>query len=186
MWRTLFWPPTLSLLIVLGAVALARGEEDTFSPYVNSAGAITLPDPATVRARWNYLGVFAVQGEDGVEQFHAVYSQPGTIDAYRETGEFPDGAILVKEVRKTSRGTLTTGEIAWSGDEVLWFVMIKDRKDRFPNNPIWAKEWGWALFLADDRATNTAKDFRIDCMTCHEPARRTEWVYTQGYPVLRD
>lgn len=145
-----------------------------------------LPEPEAVRARWGYLGTFAVQGEEGVEEFHVVYTQPGTIEAYQETGEFPDGAVLVKEVRKASRDFLTTGDVAWSDSESSWFVMIKDRMDRFLDNPIWAEEWGWALFLADDRATNTATDFRDDCMACHEPAQQTEWVYKQGYPVLRD
>jgi hypothetical protein len=32
-----------------------------------------------------------------------VYASPGTIDAYRKDGRFPDGAVLVKEVFDTSR-----------------------------------------------------------------------------------
>lgn len=186
MWRTLFWPPVLTLLVVAGAVALAGPKDGSFSPYVDGAGRIALPDPATVRAGWGYLGTFAVQGEDGVEEFHTVYTQPGVIEAYRATGAFPDGAVLVKEVRRAARGALTTGEVAWSGAERLWFVMVKDRQSRFPGNPIWAEGWGWALFLAEDRATNSATDFRADCMACHEPAEPTDWVYTQGYPGLRD
>lgn len=142
--------------------------------------------PRTVRGEWDFLGAWAVQGEDGVAEFHTVYTQPGSIDAYRETGEFADGTVLVKEVRKAARGALTTGDVAWSGEEVLWFVMIKDQRDRFPGNSIWAKDWGWALFLAEDPATNTATDVEADCMACHEPARQTDWVYTQGYPALHD
>jgi hypothetical protein len=81
---------------------------------------------------------------------------------------------------------MTTGDVSWIDEEVLWFVMVKDRGDRFPDNPIWAKGWGWALFLADDRETNAATDFSTDCMACHIPAKTTDWVYMQGYPVLRD
>jgi len=62
--------------------------------------------------------------------------------------------------------------------------MIKDRKNRFPNNSIGANEWGRALLLAENRETNAAKDFLIDCMACHQPARRTDWVCTQVYPRL--
>lgn len=184
--RTFSRTAALVLSIAAGAVAVAKGADSTFSPYVDAAGGITLPDPATVRARWGHLGTWAVQGEDGVAELHAVYARADTIDAYRLTGAFPDGAVLVKEVRKASRGALTTGDVAWSDDEILWFVMVKDRKDRFPDNPIWAKGWGWALFLAEDRARNTASDFSVDCMACHKPAEETDWVYTHGYPVLRD
>jgi len=186
MWRTALWAPALLLLVVAGAAAPARAGGGAFSPYVDAAGGITLPDPAMVRATWGFLGVYAVQGEDGVEQFHAVYTRPDAIAAYRETGEFPDGAVLVKEVRAASGGPLTTGAVAWGGAEVLWFVMVRDRQGRFPGNPLWAEGWGWALFHAEDPAVNAATDFRADCMACHEPARGTEWVYTQGYPVLRD
>lgn len=184
MWRFLSWPILLAALAGVGVFANAA--DDDFSPYVDSAGGIALPDPETVRARWDHLGTWAVQGEDGVAEFHAVYTQPGTIEAYREAGAFPDGAALVKEVRKAAAGSLTTGQVSWGGAEVLWFVMVKDRRDRFPGNPRWAEGWGWALFLAEDPATDVATDFRVDCMACHEPARSSEWVYTQGYPVLRD
>lgn len=186
MWRPAPWALVLLLLIVVGAAILARAEGGAYSPYVDGTGGLSLPDPAMVRATWGFLGVYAVQGEDGVEQFHAIYTQPDTIDAYRETGEFPDGAVLVKEVRTASGGSLTTGEVAWSGEEALWFVMIKDRQDRFPDNPLWANGWGWALFHAEDPGVNAATDFHADCMACHEPAQSTEWVFTQGYPVLRD
>lgn len=184
--RVLIWAPALSLLFMLGAVTLAHGDDGAFSPHVDAAGAITLPEPASVRARWAYLGTYAVQGADGVEEFHAVYTQPGTVDAYRNTGAFPDGAVLVKEVRRAVRGELTTGNVAWSGEPVLWFVMIKDREGRFADNAIWAKGWTWALFLAEDPATNVATDFREDCMTCHEPAQDSDCVYSEGYPVLKD
>lgn len=183
MYRNLAWAAVLATVIAVGA---AGQDHEQFSPYVDDAGGITLPNPMNVRAKWSFLGTWVVQGADGAEEFHSVYTQPGTIGAYRETGQFPDGAVLVKEVRKAAHGPLTTGDVAWSGKEVLWFVMIKDREGRFAGNAIWAKGWAWALFLAEDPATNVATDFRDDCMTCHEPAHDSDWVYTEGYPVLQD
>lgn len=183
MYRNLAWAAALATLIAAGA---AGQDHEQFSPYVDDAGGITLPNPMTVRAKWSFLGTWVVQGADGAEEFHSVYTQPGTIGAYRETGKFPDGAVLVKEVRTAAHGPLTTGDVAWSGKEVLWFVMIKDRQGRFAGNAIWAEGWAWALFLAEDPAANVATDFRDDCMTCHEPAQESDWVYTEGYPVLQD
>jgi hypothetical protein len=180
------WAAALALSLAAGAVGIAKGTSTNFSPYVDAAGGIALPDPAQVRAAWHLLGTWAVQDDDGVAEFHTVYTQPGSIAAYRATGEFADAAVLVKEVRAATRGPLTTGDVAWNGDEVLWFVMVKDRENRFPDNPLWAESWGWALFQAEDRATNVATAFEADCMACHEPARHTEWVFKQGYPVLHD
>jgi hypothetical protein len=186
MYRNLAWAAALGTVITVSAIAIAGQGNEQFSPYVDDAGGITLPDPMTVRAKWSFLGTWVVQGIDSVEEFHSVYTQPGTIGAFRETGDFPDGAVLVKEVRKAAHGSRTTGEVAWNGEEVLWFVMIKDRKGRFPDNAIWAEGWAWALFLAEDPATNVATDFRDNCMTCHEPAQESDWVYTEGYPVLEN
>jgi hypothetical protein len=186
MYRKFIWAPALATVIAVGAIAVARQGPEQFSPYVGDDGGITLPDPMTVRAKWSFLGTWVVQGGNGAEELHSVYTQPATIGAYRETGQFPDGAVLVKEVRKAALGSLTTGEVAWSGEEVLWFVMIKDRKGRFANNAIWAEGWAWALFLAEDPAANVATDFRDDCMTCHVPAQDSDWVYTEGYPVLEN
>lgn len=176
----------VALLMIVGVVGIGIWESTRFSAFVDGTGAITLPDPAQVRAEWESLGTFAIQGEDGVEEIHNVYAKPGTINAFQTDGAFPDGAVLVKEVRAAASGQLSTGDVAWNGDAKLWFVMVKDRKNRFPENPLWAKEWGWALYLAEDPAINVARDFHVDCSACHLPAKETEWVYTQGYPVLRD
>lgn len=186
MWRTLIWFPAVSILVFSIVVACARSDDNGFSPYVDQSGAITLPEPSTVRAQWDFLGVYALQGDEGVREFHTVYTQPGVIEKHKSSGEFPDGAVLVKEVRQAQQGALTTGNAAWNSDELLWFVMIKDEYNRFPGNPLWANKWGWALFNANYPSTNTATDFEVDCMACHMPAQETEWVYKQGYPVLRD
>jgi hypothetical protein len=83
MWQCPIRIALVGIVVAVAAVAVARGDDNLFSPYVDKSGGITLPDPATVRARWSYLGIWAVQGEDGVDQLHAVYTQPGTVDAFR-------------------------------------------------------------------------------------------------------
>jgi hypothetical protein len=30
-----------------------------------------------------------------------------------------------------------------------------------------------------------ASDFRTDCLGCHLPAKKSDWIYVDGYPVLR-
>ena len=116
---------------------------------------------------------------------HDVYTQPESLVAYRKTGKFPDGAVLVKEVRRIESAHMTTGPVTWAGDEVLWFVMIKDAEGRFPGNDNWGEGWGWALFNAGDTEKSASNNFRASCLGCHIPARQTDWIYVQGYPSLR-
>jgi hypothetical protein len=41
---------------------------------------------------------------------------------------------------------MTTGDAHWATDIKVWFVLIKDSKGRYKNNPLWGDGWGWALF----------------------------------------
>lgn len=153
-----------------------------FSPYVDAHGVISMPEG--YRQNWAHMGT-AVVPDDERTGFHDVYTQKSTLEAYRVTGEFPDGAVLVKEVRSVESTTLTTGRTKWAGEPDHWFVMVKDRTGRFPDSPIWGEGWGWALFEARDPEVNVTADFRVGCMGCHVPARADDWVYVDLYPTLR-
>ena len=80
---------------------------------------------------------------------HLTYASPGTAEYYRQNKKFPDGAVLVKEINGTDHAQMTTGDAHWATGIKQWFVLIKDDKHRFPNNPLWGDGWGWALFKAD-------------------------------------
>ena len=153
------------------------------SPYVDAEGRISRP--TEYRKEWVHLGTYFLQGgtADG-DSMHSVYTEQHSLDAYQSTGEWPDGATLLKEVMSTSGAELTTGNANWAAQPKVWFVVIKDRQGRFPGNPLWGDGWGWALFEADRPDIQTAADYREDCLPCHEPARDTDLVYVQGYPVL--
>lgn len=116
---------------------------------------------------------------------HDVYTPRETITAYNNTGEFPDGAVLVKEVRESKSGRLTTGHAAWSTDIKVWFMMVKDQKGRFKDNPHWGEGWGWALFEAKDPKRNVSAAYETSCIACHTPVKDSDWVYVYGYPNLQ-
>ena len=42
--------------------------------------------------------------------FHDLYTEKETVEVYRETGGFPDGAMLVKELRAAKAADYTTGQ----------------------------------------------------------------------------
>jgi hypothetical protein len=154
-----------------------------FSPYVNEQGEISRPEG--YRSDWVHLGSWVVPDEKAPGYgFHDVYTQPESVAAFRKNGAFPDGAVLVKEIRSVKTADLTTGTASWAGDPAVWFVMIKDGKNRFAANPLWGEGWGWALFKADNPEKNVATSYQKDCLACHVPAKDTDWVYLQGYPTL--
>jgi len=136
------------------------------------------------RDRYQALGTFTVLDPKGAAEMHYTYASPGTGEYYRKTGKFADGTVLVKEVFGADHGAMTTGDAQWAAKTKVWFVMIKDEKGRYSNNPLWGDGWGWALYSSDAPDKQVATDYKKDCLGCHIPARGTDWVYVQGYPVL--
>jgi cytochrome c len=164
-----------------------RGEganADDFSPYVTKDGGISLP--LDYREKFLHMGTWAVATKPGkpVDELHGVYGRLEDVQAYRRDGKFPDGAVLVKDVTSVGTEKLTAGQATWDTGVKIWFVIIKDAKGRFPKNDLWGEGWGWALFEAKDPKKNVATDWKSDCRVCHVPAKKDDWVYVRGYPVL--
>lgn len=167
----------------------AASARTTYRTIVDHEGNISLP--ADYAVNWSHLGTWAVVNEEGEGSamqegngLHHVYTTPDVIAHFRKTGAFPDGAVLVKEVTGGATDRLTTGQVYWSVGIQTWFVMIKDSKGRFPENPLWGDGWGWALYNADAPDVQIATNYKVDCLGCHVPVKDRDWVYTFGYPVL--
>ncbi len=182
----------LAGLSVIGAVT-AYGQIDTRSQYGGTTAAVVddkgnLRVPADYRTAYQMLGSWAVAADNGPgsKEMHVVYASPGTVSAYRKDGHFPDGTVLVKEVFKATTTSMTTGTVSSAGTFAGWFVMVKDDVGRFPGNKRWGEGWGWSWFDAADPSKTTSRDFRMDCLGCHIPAKATDWVYVSGYPGLKE
>ncbi len=180
-------------LASLASVAQAMGRSganpasriDARSRVVDASGNIRVP--ANYRATYSFLGSWAIAADhgQGSKQIHDVYASPGTVAAYHKTGRFPDGSVLVKEVYETATGAMTTGIVSHAEKLKGWFVMVRDSKDNHPGNKLWGDGWGWSWFDASDPLKTTSTDYKANCRSCHIPARGSEWVYVQGYPVLK-
>ncbi len=157
--------------------------EPGFSPYVDKKGNISFPQD--FRISMAHLGSWFVP-EGGASGFHDVYTERASIEAFRKTGKFPDGATIIKELRASEKGEYTTGKGVSHSTSGLkqWFVMVKDSKGRFAGNATWGDGWGWALFKPDNKGTNATTDYKSDCLGCHVPAKNNDWIYTEAYPVL--
>ena len=170
-------------LAILGGHQQAKSQSNPRNGFdlVDKSGNIR--KPSDYRDRYEALGTYTVLDPKG-DQMHLTYASPGTAEYFRKTGKYPDGTVLVKEVFGTDHAQMTTGDAHWASGTKVWFVMIKDRKGRYPANPLWADGWGWALFKSDAPDKQVATDYKKDCQGCHIPAQATDWVYVQGYPVL--
>lgn len=175
----------LALVFLTAQQPLRSQSKGTFNGFdlVDKTGNIR--KPADVRDLYQMLGVYTPVDLNNNTEMHYTYASPGTAQYYRKMGKFADGTVLVKEVFATDHAQLTTGDAHWATGTKVWFVMIKDEKNRFPNNPLWGDGWGWALFKADAPDKQVATNYKKDCLGCHVPAQSTDWVYVQGYPVLK-
>ena len=160
-----------------------RSRTTSFNGYelVDQTGNIR--KPTDFRDHYQLLGTWMVLDPKG-NQMHVTYASPGTAEYYRQNKKFADGTVLVKEIFATDHAQMTTGDAHRASSTIQWFVMIKDEKNRFPNNALWGDGWGWALFKADAPDKQVATDHKKDCIPCHIPATSTDWIYVQGYPVL--
>lgn len=171
--------------VVFPGTSSGAGEAtlDGFDRFVRADGTFDFPGES-FRDGLVHLGSWFVPEGDAAG-FHHVYTQPEALAAYRETGAFPDGTVLVKELRSHRRADYTTGtNVASATGPTQWFLMVKDAGGRAAQGPLWKEGWGWALFKADRPAVNVAESFERDCQGCHLPARATDWVYVDGYPRL--
>lgn len=166
------------------------GTDQVFSAVVDEQGNISRP--TGFRENWTHLGSWYVtsDGMSGGATMHDVYATPESVKGFKDNGQWPDGTVLVKTVSSLESRQLTTGHAQWTGTPAVWFVMVRDRQNRFPENKAWGEGWGWALFEAKDPDKNLTTDWRgtgfNNCFGCHTPARNTEWVYIDGYPTVRD
>jgi len=176
----------LFVLTVISSVLISQMQSrDRFSPYVDGSGNISRPEK--YRDSWAHLGTYFVIGnsQEG-HSMHLVYTEKRYLDSYNKTGEWPDGAVLVKEVMRTTGAQLTTGASNWATEPDVWFVMVKDKQRRFADNPLWGEGWGWALFKSDAPNRQVATSYKQDCRNCHVPAKTTDFVYIQGYPNIHN
>jgi hypothetical protein len=174
-----------------GLAALVSGIFVMSSSVAQPAGLVSkdsLRVPENYRMLYETLGTWVIAadaGAPGSKEMHNVFASPGAIAAYRKSGKWKDGTVLVKEVYGTSTVKMTTGTVSHADTLKGWFVMVKDSKNSHPGSKLWGDGWGWSWFDAGKPTQTTSTDYHTDCQGCHIPAKNTDWIYTQGYPVLK-
>ena len=100
---------------------------------------------------------------------HHVYANDKAMKGY-ETGNFPDGAILVFDLLDTKETDGSTIE----GSRQRIDVMVKDFK-RFPATG----GWGFERFLGDSETERPlTEEHRKLCFSCHEKRKSHDFVFS--------
>ena len=158
------------------------------SPAAVFQGEDTLLRPEGYR-KWVFVGSsLGLSYADAPEEmpahrddlFHNVYIDPVGYTEFSDTGEFPDGTVMVMELATAEVMSEPGLEGTYGKDFVALEASVKD-VNRF--------EGDWAYFSfteggggLKDRAEPFDPEF---CWSCHDQNAETDMVFTQFYPVLR-
>ena len=175
-----------------GSVQLANAESGpAWGPQWTATGELTLPQGFH---QWVFLGSPLTPhalngGKAAFPEYHNVYVQPEAFAAYRKSGEWPEGTIMLKELQLTRPGTHPDG----SSDEVSgrgFFpaalngidISVKDSK-RFKDT----SDWGFFNFghHAPPYAKTAAEQPKDACASCHI-AHATDMVFRKFYAPILD
>jgi len=110
-------------------------------------------------------------------RFDNVFVNPSAYRAFLDTGRWPDGTILVLEVRAAqSKGSINNGG-HFQSDLVGIETHVKDQK-RF------ARNWAFFAFRGASEVSEPAAAGNSSCYQCHEPNGAVDTTFVQFYPTL--
>jgi tetratricopeptide (TPR) repeat protein len=172
----------LSLPLFLGATTFGDAPAKSAAQF---EGKDTLLRPEGYR-EWVFVGSsLGLRYDEGNKQperleYNNVYIDPAAYRAYKETGEFPQGAVLILEhavgEEKKEPGLRGSFQKKFTGLSAA----VKD-KDRFAD--------GWAYFSFSDgpgkTKTKAQPAKKAACYDCHREKGAEDHVFTQFYPVLK-
>lgn len=180
----------LALTALVGSVSLfavpasQNQSQNHGKPGFTASGELLQP---TGYREWIYVGTPITPNELNppeapFPEFHNVYIHPADYAAYRKTGTFPDGTMLVKELVSVGSKKATSGNGYFMGEFIGLEVATKDSR-RFAKEP---GNWAYFSFGHSYPLAKTAAKQQVSaCNTCHQESAAQDYVFTQYYPVLR-
>ena len=173
-----------TLGLILTIVAATAMAEEYFK--IND-GQLERP---TGYREWVYVGTPVTPNDmnDGKAAFpehHNVYIDPDSWAHWKETGEFREGTILMKELVSVGSKAAVSGNGYFQGDFIGLEATIKSA-ELFPDEP---GNWAYYSFSTPDHKTLTSSATAFpatSCNSCHAASAADDFVFTQYYPVLRE
>jgi hypothetical protein len=174
-----------SLLVVL-CLLFQAGSASAEPPFRLHGDQLDRP---TGYREWIYVGAPLTpndmnDGRAAFPEFHSVYIDPGSWSHWKETGEFREGTILIKEMIDVASKQAASGNGYFMGEFIGLEAAIKSA-EHFPEAP---GGWAYFSFTNEDHTTlkeRTAPMPQATCNACHGSLAADDFVFTQHYPVLR-
>lgn len=129
---------------------------------------------------WIYLSSgfdmsYTARTDAGHSMFDNVFVNRSAYDAFRRSGHWPDGTILVLEVRGAeSMGSINKAGHFQSREVMGLEAHVKDA--RIPG--------GWGFYAFEDKPVATRLPHTEDCYACHEKHGAVDTTFVQFYPTL--
>ena len=173
---------------ILLASCSAATDEPIKNEYFTINEKAELIRPADYRS-WMYVGAPITpndmnDGKAPFPEFHNVYIDPISYQYYKETGEFQEGTILVKELISAGTKQAASGNGYFMGEYIGLEATIKSQ-EHFPDEP---GNWAYFSFTnsGETELKGTAEKFETKaCNSCHQASAVDDFVFTQYYPVLQ-
>ncbi len=113
----------------------------------------------------------------GHEMVDNVFVDPKAWQAFKATGRWPDGTVMVKEGRVgTSKGSINKSGIFQTEDRFDLEVHVKDSK-RFKG--------GWAFFVNTNDKPAKPLPHDAACYSCHIANGAVDTTFVQFYPTAK-
>ena len=179
-----FIPASLGIVAALaaGLAAVHALSAEPPAPAARFDAAGRMLFPADYR-EWIYVtsGRGMSYGPVGANQpeppFDNVFVDPAAYRSFVEHGTWPDGTVLVLEIRGgSSHGSILQGGAFQSGGPLAIEVHVKDTP-RFGGD-------GWAFFGFDGEQPAEIVPREASCYACHEANTAVDRTFVQFYPTL--
>jgi hypothetical protein len=169
-------------LLTAGFVAVSASHAQPEATAARFDGEGRMLFPAEYR-EWIFLSAgrgmsySPVAAEQPAPPFDNVFADPAAYRHFREHGTWPDGTVLVLEIRGgTSHGSILEAGSFQTGEPLAIEVHVKDTA-RFGGD-------GWAFFGFGAREPATMVPREANCYSCHEANTAVDRTFVQFYPTL--
>lgn len=151
----------------------------------HSTGELLRP---TDYRKWVFIGSTVTphdlnNGRAAFPEFHNVYIDPESYDAYMTTGQFRDGTVIIKDLVSVGGKRALSGNGYFQGEFLGLEAMVKTKR--------YAKDepghWNFYSFTTkkdQPPISKTVAQPAANCSSCHAAAK-DDYVFSEWYPVLR-
>ena len=160
-------------------VALSTAVASAAAPHYDAHGNLMVPIDYR---EWVFLSAgLDMSYSEGAAADHSMFdntfAEPAAWAEFKKTGHWPDGTILVLEVRgASSKGSINQRGHFQVGEPMGVEFHVHDAA-RFPG--------GWAFFVQGEGGVATKIPQAAECYACHLKHGAVDTTFVQFYPTAR-